>query len=89
MHACKRLRLTADTHAYIEQHAQTAEPDATPDYAAELQALPAGDAESELSDFESDESTEPSDSDRDLPVPELLDVAALWAYHFDYHALGN
>ena len=89
MHACKRLRLSADTHAYIEHYAPTAEPDATPDYAAELHALPADDAESELSDFESDEPTEPSDIERDLPVPEPLIVAALWAYHFDYHALGN
>ena len=48
------------------------------DYAAELEIL---DSESEQED--------PDEREPDLVDPEPLDLAALWAYHFDYHAIGN
>ena len=89
MHACKRLRLTTDTHAYIEQHAQpTPEPDATPDYAAEIDAIPPGDSdpESESGNFDSDSLTDFSDPElEDAPQP--LNLERLWQLHFELN--GN
>ena len=89
MHACKRIRLTTDTHAYIEQHARpTPESDATPDYASEIDAIPPDDSdpESESGNFNSDSLTDLSDPEpEDAPQP--LDLERLCQLHFELN--GN
>ena len=84
MQCFKRQRLSLERDTAIEPDA----PDPTDNYELNYeQELAAFDAIPE--EEQNPEEEEHPEDEREPVCPEPLDLAALWAYHFDYHALGN